>query len=700
MKRPARLSRLALPGLLTLWHCAALAAPLVVLNEVQYHPPDDHDELQYVELYNAGDAEADLGGWVLKGAKFTFPAGAKLAAGAYTVVARDPAALVAHFGADTPVAGAFEGRLKHGGEKLELLDAAGKTADAVKFSDRAPWPAGPDGHSASLERICPAAPGELPHNWAGSELPEFERTAGTPGRRNDSFFPHLPPQITEAGADTAQPGRPLTVRCRVADPRGVVRVVVAHVLPDVAMPAEQEVELKRVSGDARDGRYEGQLPAVPEGALRRYRFRAEAADAVVRWLPDAKEPRPTFTAAGWANTNTAQVPFFYLRQLGPTENRGSSLRSRPRRGQLETEPTAGNAALVVAMPGAKAVELYDHIRLTPRQGGWKVRFLKDRPWREMPTLNLIFEQEPRFVLAEHLAYELFRQAGVAAPASGHARVWSDGNPLGYHLYVEQPNRAFLRRHGYDPDGNLYKLLWYGQGLVGQHEKKTNPRTGHQDLKDVVAKLEGATGAAQWEVIRRQFNLTNFAGYYAVNMCVQNWDGFFNNYFLHHDLGPEGRWSIIPWDEDKTWGYFDGGPRDASWYDMPLTLGMRGDKPGPVSARRGVFALLGGGGMQGPFGGPGWWRPGGWFAEPLLANEEFRKRFLARLRELCDGPFTEAQFGPVIDGLQNRLLGEVTFRADALGYDPEAAVREFRTQIESFRRQVVKRREFILQQLGK
>ena len=56
------------------------------------------------------------------------------------------------------------------------------------------------------------------------------------------------------------------------------------------------------------------------------------------------------------------------------------------------------------------------------------------------------------------------------------------------------------------------------------------------------------------------------------MCIQNWDGFFNNYFAYHAPGKEGKWEIIQWDLDKTWGDFDGASSNYDWYSMPLTFG--------------------------------------------------------------------------------------------------------------------------------
>ena len=61
-------------------------------------------------------------------------------------------------------------------------------------------------------------------------------------------------------------------------------------------------------------------------------------------------------------------------------------------------------------------------------------------------------------------------------------------------------------------------------------------------------------------------------------------------------------------------------------------------------------------------------------------------------------FTEEQFGPSIDTLKNRLRTEVALRAQLKGVDEQEAVKEFDDHIDSFRRQLVNRRKFILSHL--
>jgi len=128
--------------------------------------------------------------------------------------------------------------------------------------------------------------------------------------------------------------------------------------------------------------------------------------------------------------------------------------------------------------------------------------------------------------------------------------------------------------------------------------------------------------------------------------------------------------------------------------MPLTMGMEGDRSPPVNLLSRILN------QRGPHGGVSWWRQGGYFSRPLLANPGFRKVFLARLAELCKTVFTEEKFLPLIDSLEKRLEPEVPIRAEARGGDPERALRTFRGDIQSFRDQLKRRREFILSELRK
>lgn len=341
----------------------------------------------------------------------------------------------------------------------------------------------------------------------------------------------------------------------------------------------------------------------------------------------------------------------------------------------QSEPGSFRSALVFLEPGASQPQFFDFVQVNGRKGGQKVHLQKGRTLRGMNTIGMIFEGESA-VVVEPLAYEVYRKAGMAAEESFPVRLILNGKPAGYSLLVEQPNQNFLRRNRIKDGGNLYKLLWFGQGVTGQHEKHSNHHSGHDDLVNLVDGLEKVSGAEQWDYIRRHFDVEQVATYFAVNMVLSHWDGFFNNYFTYHDVNGSGKWTMYPWDQDSTWGLRAMQPDDSVFTRMPLTFGMNGDAP---------------------VDGAGWWRGPGWFSGPLLANPEFRKIFLAQTRRIIDTVYTEAVMGPVIDRLESQLLPEVRARALHERHDPEQAIRALKSDLARVREHLRERRRFLLEQ---
>ena len=149
---------------------ATNAPPLVVgvvINELHVDPTDKTIPCEYVELYNAGSVAADLSDWSLTGGiEYDFPAGTKLAAGSYLVVAQDPLAVVVTFGIDPSlVVGPFSGRLDNQGEMLVLHDATGLVQDSVDYGQGFPWPTVDDAMGCSLQLINPSLDNDLGGSW-------------------------------------------------------------------------------------------------------------------------------------------------------------------------------------------------------------------------------------------------------------------------------------------------------------------------------------------------------------------------------------------------------------------------------------------------------------------------------------------------------------------------------------------------------
>jgi hypothetical protein len=170
---------------------APMASPIVI-NEVNYHPPDDDVYKEFIELKNVTAAPVDIGEWLVTDAvDYGFPAGTTIQAGGLAVlVAFDPqdtaraTAFREYYGID-PTALLFgpwsantrgePDRLSNRGETVSLryplVDATGVhhgLAESVRYADTDPWPATADAGGASLVRVNASGYSRATASWAAA----------------------------------------------------------------------------------------------------------------------------------------------------------------------------------------------------------------------------------------------------------------------------------------------------------------------------------------------------------------------------------------------------------------------------------------------------------------------------------------------------------------------------------------------------
>src|SRR5260370_42233141 len=102
---------------------------------------------------------------------------------------------------------------------------------------------------------------------------------------------------------------------------------------------------------------------------------------------------------------------------------------------------------------------FDDVDVRRRKGGIKVHLKKEQSFKGMTGINVIFENSPRWLLSEPMAYELYRLAGVPACLTEHARLWVVGRLYGYHLLIENPRKAFCARNTCNVKCCLHKDYW-------------------------------------------------------------------------------------------------------------------------------------------------------------------------------------------------------------------------------------------------
>ena len=179
-------------------------------------------------------------------------------------------------------------------------------------------------------------------------------------------------------------------------------------------------------------------------------------------------------------------------------------------------------------------------------------------------------------LRDRLGYEMFREAGVPAPRSTHARVNINGEFVGLFALVEQIDGRFTRDRFDDGTGNLYKEMWPfdANGSVRSTDElvdslKTNEdedpiadiiQSFAQELLDADADAASDPDAAR-RVLGERTDLDSFIAYAVVDRAIRHDDGPFHwyciegpcephNFYFYEDPGSL-RVHIIPWDLDNS-----------------------------------------------------------------------------------------------------------------------------------------------------
>jgi hypothetical protein len=159
----------------------------VVINEIMYNAAVT--DAEFVEIYNTNPTYTfDLSGYKLKGADFTFPAGALIQPNGYLVIAKDSASFAGAYGATIPIVGEYSGRLLNTGETLILVKPGATAAqdiviDQVHYDSIFPWPATANGFGPSLQLIDPTQDSWRAGNW-GVTASLTDANRATPGRAN------------------------------------------------------------------------------------------------------------------------------------------------------------------------------------------------------------------------------------------------------------------------------------------------------------------------------------------------------------------------------------------------------------------------------------------------------------------------------------------------------------------------------------
>lgn len=140
----------------------------VVISEINYNSENSIESGDWVELYNAGDAPANLSGWLLKdnndANQFNLP-NITLNPSERIVLVNDPIAFTTQYPSVSNYVGSFAFSLNNTSDQVRLFDNLNNLVAYVAYIDSLPWPRGADGEGRTLELNDPTAPLNSPNNW-------------------------------------------------------------------------------------------------------------------------------------------------------------------------------------------------------------------------------------------------------------------------------------------------------------------------------------------------------------------------------------------------------------------------------------------------------------------------------------------------------------------------------------------------------
>ena len=180
-------------------------------------------------------------------------------------------------------------------------------------------------------------------------------------------------------------------------------------------------------------------------------------------------------------------------------------------------------------------------------------------------------------MRDRLGYHLFREMGVPAPRSTHARVVVNGDYVGLFALVEQIDGRFTRQNFPDGTGQLYKEIWpldgngnslsdaaYASGLRTNEDEDPSFET----IRTFAEEVATATPETRADAVARWTDVETMLAYFVVERTIHHDDSLSHwrcfgvctthNFYLYEDP-TSGLFQVIPWDLDNAFQSISGGP---------------------------------------------------------------------------------------------------------------------------------------------
>ncbi|MBO9598449.1 MAG: CotH kinase family protein [Cohnella sp.] len=279
------------------------------------------------------------------------------------------------------------------------------------------------------------------------------------------------------------------------------------------------------------------------------------------------------------------------------------------------------------------------------------------------------EYDDPSMIRNALSFAFFNRIGVPSPKTRHVRLAVNGRPAGVYLAIEGVGRPFFRRRGIAAQALFYAVNNHANfetrdsesgerkpSLLSGYEHRFGGPAERTKLAALIRSLGEDDSASAIRRTLSRVDADNYLRWLAGAVLTGNYDGFEQNYAIYRSRR-SGRYRMIPWDYEGTWG--------RNCYGRVIDSNL-------VSIT-GYNRLT----------------------RKLLEHRPIRTRYFRLLRNLINGPFTERRLMPVADAMLDRLAPHI--RNDE---SQRWSYREFMEESSRIRAYIRERRERVRAELSR
>lgn len=316
----------------------------------------------------------------------------------------------------------------------------------------------------------------------------------------------------------------------------------------------------------------------------------------------------------------------------------------------------------------------------------------DRTFYGVRRVQLHSQNLDPSMMHERLGYWMYREMGVPAPRSTHARVVVNGEYLGVFALTEQIDGRFTRATFDDGKGNLYKEVWpfdasgaptAPERFIAAVETNKSSATDADIVTSFAAELAAADPGDRIAVIERWADLETLLTTIVVDRAIRHDDGPLHwycarecaphNFYWYEEPSTRRVW-LIPWDLDNAFEtLLDNGSVVGSFIRIADPFGAVTNDCEPFTA--------------GTFGVP----QRSAACDVLLGVLASLDDDYDRVRgELLAGPFSETSVDAQLAAWTTQIAGAVAEAAAA--HDDAPTVAEWEAAVEALRASLTTSRE--------